>query len=111
MLFSRPNRGFWGRQMCGGKNEPTTRSGAQAVPPPTPLGRKGGAFSVLGADVVITGNISASADLHVDGRVDGDVTCAALVQGAQGIIAGAIIAESARIWIATSYPRPGADIA
>lgn len=31
-------------------------------------------FSVIGADVVITGNISAKVDLHVDGRVEGDIS-------------------------------------
>ena len=56
-----------------------------------------GAFSVLGADVVITGNISATADLHVDGRVEGDVTCGALVLGIESMIVGSVIAETARI--------------
>ena len=57
----------------------------------------GGAFSILGADVVITGNIAASADLHIDGRIDGDITCAALVQGEGGMIVGAVTADSARL--------------
>ena len=57
----------------------------------------GGAFSILGADVVITGNIAASADLHIDGRIDGDITCAALVQGEGGLIVGAVTADSARL--------------
>lgn len=56
-----------------------------------------GAFSILGADVVITGNIAAAADLHIDGRIEGDITCAALVQGEGGVIAGAITADSARL--------------
>jgi len=50
-----------------------------------------------GADVVITGNIAASADLHIDGRIDGDITCAALVQGEGGVIVGAVTADSARL--------------
>ena len=54
-------------------------------------------FSVIGADVVITGNISAQVDLHVDGRVDGDISCASLVQGDSSSIHGAITAESARL--------------
>ena len=54
-------------------------------------------FSVIGADVVITGNISAKVDLHVDGRVDGDIVCASLVQGASSVIHGAIQAETARL--------------
>ncbi|GHH07687.1 hypothetical protein GCM10008023_02020 [Sphingomonas glacialis] len=58
---------------------------------------KRGAFSVISADVVVTGNIAASADLHIDGRVDGDVQCGTLIQGQDSRIAGAVIAESARL--------------
>ncbi|WP_086606926.1 bactofilin family protein [Erythrobacter donghaensis] len=57
----------------------------------------GSTFSVIGADVVITGNISATADLHIDGTVEGDITCASLVQGEKSEIRGAITAESARM--------------
>ncbi|MBU7580334.1 MAG: polymer-forming cytoskeletal protein [Porphyrobacter sp.] len=57
----------------------------------------GSTFSVIGADVTITGNINASADLHIDGRIDGDITCASLVQGEKSAISGAVVAESARL--------------
>lgn len=54
-------------------------------------------FSVLGADLKVKGDIVASADLHIDGRVEGDVTCSSLVQGESGEIVGAVKAESARL--------------
>ena len=54
-------------------------------------------FSVIGSDVKITGNVSASTELHVDGHIEGDITCASLVQGADSVIDGAITAESARM--------------
>ena len=54
-------------------------------------------FSVIGSDVVITGDISASADLHIDGKIDGDIKCASLVQGEGSTIKGAVIADSARM--------------
>jgi len=57
----------------------------------------GSTFSVIGSDVTITGNVSASADLHIDGRVEGDITCASLVQGEKSTISGAVVAESARL--------------
>lgn len=56
-----------------------------------------GTFSVLGADVVIKGDISATADLHIDGRVEGDIACASLVQGQSSEVVGAIRAETARL--------------
>jgi cytoskeletal protein CcmA (bactofilin family) len=57
----------------------------------------GSTFSVIGADVTIRGDISATADLHIDGTIDGDIKCASLVQGEKSNIAGAVVAESARL--------------
>ncbi len=54
-------------------------------------------FSVIGPDVVIRGNIEATADLHVDGKVVGDIACASLVMGDTSSVDGEIVAESARI--------------
>ncbi|MEH3124182.1 MAG: polymer-forming cytoskeletal protein [Sphingomonas phyllosphaerae] len=58
---------------------------------------KNATFSMIGADVVITGDISASADLHIDGRVRGDINCLALVQGAASEMIGTITAQSAHV--------------
>jgi cytoskeletal protein CcmA (bactofilin family) len=54
-------------------------------------------FSVFGGDIRIKGNVVASADLHIDGYVEGDVSCTSLVQGESGEIVGAVKAESARL--------------
>jgi len=54
-------------------------------------------FSVIGPDVTIRGDISATADLHVDGTVVGDIDCASLVQGESSRVEGAIEAASARL--------------
>jgi cytoskeletal protein CcmA (bactofilin family) len=54
-------------------------------------------FSVLGNDVAIQGDIKADADLHLDGKVEGDVVCTSLVQGETGAIKGAVKAETARL--------------
>ena len=60
-------------------------------------GGRSATFSILGADVVVTGNVAASVDLHIDGRIDGDLSCANLVQGQDSVIKGAIAAESAKL--------------
>lgn len=54
-------------------------------------------FSMLGGDTVISGDISASADLHVDGSVNGDISCKALIQGEGSEITGAVRSESVRV--------------
>ncbi len=60
-------------------------------------GNSGSTFSVIGTDVTIRGNIEATVDLHVDGRVHGDIACASLVQGEDSHIEGEIKAETARL--------------
>ena len=57
----------------------------------------GSTFSILGADTAIRGDIAASADLHIDGRVEGDIACASLVQGETSEIVGSVSAEAARL--------------
>ncbi|MBO9580793.1 MAG: polymer-forming cytoskeletal protein [Sphingobium sp.] len=54
-------------------------------------------FSLLGSDVIIRGDVEARVDLHIDGQVEGDVVCAALVQGAESRIKGHVTAKTARI--------------
>jgi cytoskeletal protein CcmA (bactofilin family) len=54
-------------------------------------------FSVIGPDVTIKGDVSASADLHVDGTVEGDIKCASLVQGETSRVTGGITAKKARL--------------
>ena len=67
------------------KNErPATRSG-------------NGTMSFLGAEVTVTGNIEGQGNLHIDGRVDGDVTCATLIVGNNGQVNGNITADDAKI--------------
>ena len=51
----------------------------KTAPEDSPM--SGATFSVLGSDTAIKGDIVASADLHIDGKVEGDIACAALVQG------------------------------
>ncbi|MFB0611850.1 bactofilin family protein [Aurantiacibacter poecillastricola] len=52
---------------------------------------------MIGTDVTIRGDIEASVDLHVDGKVIGNIECASLVQGESSRVEGEIKAESARL--------------
>ena len=68
---------------------------------PTAVARpaKGGtpSLSFIGPEVIISGDLATDAQLHVDGRIDGNVRCAQLCQGADGIISGNIHADEARL--------------
>lgn len=54
-------------------------------------------MSVIGADIVITGNIEASVDLHLEGRVIGDVRCATLILGEDSSIKGRVYATRVKV--------------
>ena len=54
-------------------------------------------LSFIGSEVIISGDLATDAQLHVDGRIDGNVRCAQLCQGAEGIISGNIHADEARL--------------
>jgi cytoskeletal protein CcmA (bactofilin family) len=63
-----------------------------------PAARVGsGTMSFLSAEVTVTGNIGGQGNLHIDGRVDGDVACATLIVGNSGQVNGNITADDARI--------------
>ena len=63
-----------------------------------PASRSGsGTLSYLGTEVTVTGNIGGQGNLHIDGRVDGDVSCASLIVGNAGQVNGNITADDAKI--------------
>ena len=64
---------------------------------PARAARRQGSFSVIGADVVIAGNLVTGENLQVNGRIEGDVRCATLHQGGTGTIAGNIVADEVRL--------------
>lgn len=81
------------------KSKPTPESASPPFPGAAKMtsGARHATFSILGSDVVVTGNISASVDLHIDGKIEGDLKCANLVQGESSEIKGAVIAETAKL--------------
>lgn len=54
-------------------------------------------LSFIGPEVIVTGNIGGSGNLHIDGRVDGDVTAASVILGTDGIVHGNIVTDAAQI--------------
>jgi len=60
-------------------------------------GANGGTFSYLGSEVTVTGDIVTGSELHLDGKVSGDVRCGSLTQGESGEVRGNIHAVEARL--------------
>ena len=71
------------------------------TPAPAPKARSGrtGApgLSFIAPEALVSGDLATEGQVHVDGRIDGDVKCAQLIQGGEGVIAGSIYAEDARL--------------
>lgn len=49
--------------------------------------------STIGGDLTITGNVTSKGEIHLDGHVQGDVRCVALVLGENSSVAGNVTAE------------------
>lgn len=60
-------------------------------------GKSGGTFSYIGSEVTMTGDIATDSELHLDGKVIGDVACGSLTQGQSGEVRGNIRAGEARL--------------
>lgn len=60
-------------------------------------GRSGATFSYIGGEVTVTGDIATTSEIHLDGKVLGDVSCGALTQGESGEVRGNIKAAEARL--------------
>ena len=73
-------------QVAEQKDKPEPRDKAEKTP-----------ASVIGADIVITGNIEASFGLLIEGRVNGDVRCATLILGENSAVTGSIYSDRIRV--------------
>jgi cytoskeletal protein CcmA (bactofilin family) len=54
-------------------------------------------ISTIGEDLTITGDVTSKGELHVNGRVQGDVHCIALVLGENAQLEGGVVAEDVMV--------------
>lgn len=54
-------------------------------------------LSFIGPEVTVSGSLTTSAQIQIDGKVEGDVRCDVMMQGESGAVAGDIHADEARI--------------
>ena len=54
-------------------------------------------MSVIGNGIIVTGNIEAEVDLHIEGLVRGDVRCATLILGEKSSVIGNVFAQRVRV--------------
>ena len=54
-------------------------------------------LSFIGPEVTVSGSLATTAQVQIDGRIDGDLRCETLSMGESGVVAGDIHADEARI--------------
>ncbi len=59
---------------------------------------QGSSLSILAADCRLTGDITSDGEVHIDGRLDGDMSCKTLTVGETGVVTGKISADMVRIF-------------
>lgn len=78
------------------------RIDSTAKPANRPTGGNGGGAdrpmpSIVSRDMRVTGNLNTPGEVHVEGTVDGDISCAKLIIGATGSVNGHIMAGTVRV--------------
>ncbi len=64
----------------------------ERAPDATPL-----IVSTISEDLTITGNVTSKGEIHLDGRIQGDLHCAALVLGENAQLEGNVVAEDVMV--------------
>jgi cytoskeletal protein CcmA (bactofilin family) len=54
-------------------------------------------ISTIDEGLTITGNVTSTGELHLDGRIQGDVRCVALVLGEKAQLEGSVVAEDVMV--------------
>jgi cytoskeletal protein CcmA (bactofilin family) len=67
---------------------------------PAPSAKRAGrssAPSIISSDLVVTGTLTSTGDIQIDGRVEGDVRSSGLVIGDKAFIQGEVLAEDVTV--------------
>ena len=53
--------------------------------------------SIISDDLNVKGNLTSNGEIQIDGKVDGDIKCKALIIGTKGLVSGHVLAQTVRI--------------
>ena len=81
-MFSKSNKASNGN---GHASDARTEIAIKAVP------------SIISADLSIDGNLNSGGEIQVDGVVNGDIKCKALIVGVKGSVVGEVVAQTVRM--------------
>jgi len=70
---------------------------ASTASAPTKRPARSSAPSIISSDLVVTGTLTSTGDIQIDGRVDGDVHSSGLVIGDKAFIQGEVLADDVTV--------------
>jgi cytoskeletal protein CcmA (bactofilin family) len=76
---------------------PQAAAAPAAAQPQRRATRSSSAPSIISADLVVTGTLTSSGDIQIDGRVEGNVNTSNLVIGEKALIQGDVAAEEVTV--------------
>ena len=76
---------------------PVANAPAAPLPLPKRSGSRSAAPSIISADLVVSGTLTSTGDIQIDGRVEGDVHSVGLVIGDKAFIHGEVLAEDVTV--------------
>jgi cytoskeletal protein CcmA (bactofilin family) len=92
---------MWGNKKDAAEVEPVAETTIPAIARPDPPAGAAAAgalgASVIAAGCVVSGSVTATGNLQIEGTVTGDVRCATLTVGRAGAVTGNVTAETATI--------------
>ncbi|HTO40142.1 MAG TPA: polymer-forming cytoskeletal protein [Rhizomicrobium sp.] len=71
--------------------QPAAPVSSAGIQPKQPV--RNGAPSIVSAELTVTGTLTSSGDMQIDGNIDGDLRCKNLVVGETASVKGEIVAE------------------
>ncbi len=87
-------------KQSGNTAAPTSTTTAKATKTSAPAmsaPRSAAGPSILGRDLIITGDIKTDGEVQIDGRLDGNLTAGIVTVGEQGAVNGKIVATSVHV--------------
>ena len=65
-----------------------SKSDSEAIPVP----------SIISVNTKVVGNVTSKGIIHIDGKVEGDVTCEELIIGVKGSVIGSVVSNNLQIY-------------
>ena len=92
-LIERPSSGSGGSDSSESAAPAQERPASYPKTPPSLTQSNKLVPTIIGEDLIITGNVNSKGEIQVDGEIQGDVHCGSLLLGDKSTVTGGVVAE------------------